>query len=211
MHDSVLQNLGFALRILSNDENKHKKNSVAAVDLIRRAKAEVRGLSQALHPSVLLDLGLHSAIEGFCYDFQRRSSVKVQFSFEGCAFELSHDQNLGVFRIIQESFRNIEKHSGAKQARLRVIYERASLSVEVIDDGIGFNVGQSVRGFAKSSNFLSGLGLVYMRERAHALGGSLSLDSCSGRGTRVYLSLPTSPVGTDVKMGGFYGSNFTCG
>ena len=92
-----------------------------------------------------------------------------------------------VYRLVQEALNNVSKHSMAQQAELKVRELRGHIEIEVSDDGVGFEPNLVREGF----------GLVGMRERAALLGGTLSIDSTPGSGTKIQAEIPLSPPAED--------------
>src|SRR4029079_6908777 len=97
----------------------------------------------------------------------------------------SADAALCLFRVTQEALQNVVKHSGARTATVYLTRARQRIRLHVVDDG---------KGFAGSSNGGVGLGLLSMRERVHTAGGRIVIRSVPGQGTRVAVTLPTSPA-----------------
>ncbi len=142
--------------------------------------SELHRLSHALHPARLETFGLVPALEACCAEVVQQTKIRVLFSQEDLPDSIPPDVALCVFRIVQESLRNVMRHSGATEARVELTGGPAHLSVSVIDDGSGFD---TVR---KSA----GLGLVSMRERVRFAGGELSITSRPGQGSCIRVSLP---------------------
>jgi signal transduction histidine kinase len=111
---------------------------------------------------------------------ERQTGVKISYEKAGTPLELPNDFAINVYRIIQESLNNITRHSGAKQAWVRLHYLPQGLEVEIEDHGSGFAAGQPRRG----------IGLVAMRERAELMGGTLTFAQPAQGGTVVKLVIP---------------------
>ena len=140
----------------------------------------VRGLSQALHPVMLEEAGLEKTIEWYLPVLQRQSGIVISYTKTGTGFGVESAAGVHVYRILQEALNNVVRHSGAREAwvRLRVLPEHLQLEVE--DHGKGFapQPGQH------------GIGLVAMRERAGLLGGTLAINNIEEGGTLVRLDVP---------------------
>jgi signal transduction histidine kinase len=159
--------------------------------LADRALQTVREWSYALHPSTLSDLGLTGAIEWFADRVRARAGLAVTFSHTGLGPRLAPDVETAAYRIVQEAMTNIVKHADA--ASIRVTVARADrLRVIVEDDGVGFVPARPAR-----TNGPAGLGLTSMRERASQLGGTLTIASAPGVGTRVVATLPLHAAGAE--------------
>ncbi len=157
--------------------------------LAERSVQSVRNISVTLRPALLDDLGLVPALQFLLEDFLRRSGIACEFKEEGVEDQLPDSVKTCVYRVVQEALHNCEKHSGASKVRVSVRQFPDWLMAEVEDDGRGFRAGGQAVSQATSPSH-SGLGLLGMRERAGIAGGSLTVDSAPGAGTRIALRIP---------------------
>jgi signal transduction histidine kinase len=157
------------------------ERAVRARMIADRAVQSIRDLSLLLRPSLLDDLGLAPALQWQAEDFTRRTGVPAEFEEYGLNEELPDAVRTCVYRVLQESLHNCEKHAGATGVRITLDQAGGSLCMTVADDGCGFRVARRYPGR---------LGLIGMRERAQALDGSVTVESNLGRGTQVTLQLP---------------------
>ncbi|TLM98837.1 hypothetical protein FDZ71_16595 [bacterium] len=104
----------------------------------------------------------------------------------GSERRFSAEVELTLFRIIQEALRNVSKHSSASQAQITVIFNKQATRVTIEDNGKGFTLPRNVSDLTR----LGKLGLAGMQERARLLGGSLKVESDSGKGTKVIVEVP---------------------
>jgi len=156
-----------------------------------RALQAVRDWSQALHPSMLDDLGLVAATGWFLGRVRGRTAIDIAFAHTGLAVRLPADIEMAAYRIVQESLSNIIKHAHATRVSVTLI--RADhLFVTIEDNGVGFAAARN-HGRGRPG----GLGLTSMRERASQLGGFLTITTAPGTGTRVVATLPVSPGRAD--------------
>ena len=162
-----------------------RERLVRARSLVERAMETIRNVSLLLRPALLDDLGLAPALQYQIHEFLRRSGIDCEFSAEGVDEHLAEAVKTCVYRVVQEALNNCEKHAGASRVRVAVKQEAEWLSVEVEDNGRGFDTARQASG---SRN--PGLGLVGLRERAALVGGLVVVDSAPGRGTRVSLNIP---------------------
>lgn len=153
--------------------------------LAERGVQAVRDISLLLRPSLLDDLGLLPALQWQAEDFARRSGIACEFEEAGAAEALPDAVKTCVYRVVQEALNNCEKHAQATRVRLRIDALPERLTVEVEDNGRGFETAPG--GMPRQ---VEGVGLLGMRERATRLGGRLICESAPGRGTRVRLELP---------------------
>jgi signal transduction histidine kinase len=143
----------------------------------------VRGLSQALHPSILEEAGLERTIEWYLSTVERQLDVAVSYEQSGTPASVDSAIGIHVYRVLQEALNNVARHSGSKQAWVRLRFEAHALELEVEDHGKGFGTPFARRG----------LGLVAMRERAELVGGTLEFARPREGGTLVRLRVPLVP------------------
>jgi two-component system nitrate/nitrite sensor histidine kinase NarX len=140
--------------------------------------------------------GLVPAIEDMVMRFEEETGIAAYFQNECGEVVLTPSQEIQVFRIIQEALANIRKHSDAHTARIMLCSQGDSLYRLLIeDDGLGMTP-------APATHRGEHVGLVIMRERAERLGGSLSIESEPGDGTRVSLTFSVSPAGITAQAAG---------
>jgi signal transduction histidine kinase len=142
-----------------------------------RLSEDVHALSYRLHPSLLDDLGLVEALNAECDGFSRRESIPVEFKPRDVPRDVRPDTALCLFRVAQESLRNVARHAGASAVEVSLRKVDGGLEMAVRDNGTGFDSTQD-RG-------RHSLGLASMKERVHLLGGELDIDSVPGSGTTV--------------------------
>lgn len=189
LHDETgqaLTSLLVQLKILDNCATlEEAQNQVAGIrQLTVRTLHEVRRLAADLRPAALDDLGLISALEGYIDDYASKSGLQVDFQPGDIEQKrLPRDIEIVLYRVIQESLTNILRHANAKTVNVSIERSSAQLHLSVVDDGRGFDL-ESVR-----SGKNRGLGLLGMQERIELLGGTLTLASEPGRGTRLEVAL----------------------
>jgi signal transduction histidine kinase len=146
----------------------------------------VRGLSQALHPSILEEAGLERTIEWYLSTLERQLDVAVSYERSGTPSVVDSAIGIHVYRVLQEALNNVARHSGSRQAWVRLRFEANTLELDVEDHGKGLGTTLARRG----------LGLVAMRERAALVGGTLELARPREGGTLVRLRVPLVPPAT---------------
>jgi PAS domain S-box-containing protein len=146
------------------------------------AIAEMRRISQDLHPYQLDHLGLTRALDALVENAGSASSIAFKRKFDMADDAFLRDGTAGVYRIIQEGLNNILKHSGAKNATITLERDVHEIKLLIEDDGRGFDPAQA-------SN---GMGLKNIAERTRILGGRLKLDSAPGGGARIEITVPIS-------------------
>ena len=185
LHDGVNQILGSIKFRLMHVEGKLGAEPLGqsvtqARELIERAVTEVRRISHNLRPSELDDFGLIAAIEALVRDFQARSKIKVNFKRGPLPKRFPSQVELAIYRILQEALANIEQHSGARTVAISLLADNTFMTLNIRDDGRGFDPDK-----AKPDARGRGLGIINMRERAHAHGGVFSIKSKVGAGSEI--------------------------
>jgi signal transduction histidine kinase len=125
---------------------------------------------------------LPQALHVYCEEFSATSGIPVSCEADESARDLSRGAALALFRIVQEALGNAVKHGAAKQITVRLQRSGSDVTLEVSDDGHGFDRGQVPAA--------GGLGLITMRERASQLDGTFDVDSAPGRGTTIRVVIP---------------------
>lgn len=156
----------------------------AARNITDGALHQVRDLSYLLHPAVLDEFGLVSAVGQYIKAFGGRHGIEVELSQSSMDSRLAPETEAAAYRIIQEALTNVAKHAGATAAKVCVARQPDTLRIVIEDNGVGFDPS------APRSPDRRGLGLIGMRERAAHLNGTVVIDSARGRGTRIVVELP---------------------
>jgi len=188
LHDSLCQKLAsLALDVenLAVALPPPAATRVRLQDLGARAikvSEEARHIAYELHPSVLDDLGLVVSLKALCDEFSKTGKTRVDFNAGKLPVLVPQKIASGLYRIAEESLRNVAKHAKAKHLSVTLAVRDHDLVLSLDDDGIGF-APQAVKG-------KGGLGLVSIGERARIMGGTLSIDSKPGDGTRISVSVP---------------------
>ncbi|MEW6214285.1 MAG: response regulator [Nitrospirota bacterium] len=179
-------------RRLRVDQKEIKQDCKDTLRYIDQVIKNVRRLSLDLSPSILGDLGLSAAIRYLIDDLTKHYNIKISVDIEDINNLFSRDAQIMVYRVIQESFTNIVKHSQATCVSVVIKKQSGSVSFLVEDDGKGFNVKKVMAG----NSAKKGLGLAAMDERARMVGGSLYIWSQRDKGTKVVLTAPVDKKGT---------------
>ncbi len=154
--------------------------------LIDQLTRELRTISHLLHPPLLDELGLASAVRWFVEGFSERSKIPVKLELDATFGRLPSELETTVFRIVQECLTNIHRHSGSPSAIIKITRDENSVTVEVQDYGKGLAPGS---GNGETGPVTPGVGIQGMRERVRQLGGTLTFHS-SSKGTLVVATLP---------------------
>jgi PAS domain S-box-containing protein len=194
LHDSLAQsvlavNLNLAQVAQSSDSlNERGRNSLAkARRLLQEMSREIRTLSYLLHPPLLDELGLVSAIREYAEGFSERSGVELSLDLQTGFGRLPQEAETALFRIVQESLTNIQRHSGSRTATIHLRSDAICVNLDVADRGRGMDKNAIQRGNGSGTRL--GVGILGMRERMTQLGGTLEIVSSSS-GTIVRVSIP---------------------
>jgi signal transduction histidine kinase len=152
--------------------------------LTEQSIREIRTMSYLMHPPLLEELGLNTAIPMYVEGFSKRSGIQITLDIPPGFGRLPADLERAMFRVLQESLTNVHRHSGSRTARVALAVKGDGVTLEVADQGHGIpaeKVGKP------------GVGLQGMRERIREFGGKLEMDS-GPRGTTVRVSVPQDPT-----------------
>jgi two-component system NarL family sensor kinase len=192
LHDSTGQtltaiqlNLSLLMNDLSLSPDKRARIE-QTVELTNHAMGEVRTISHLLHPPMLDEAGLCLALRTFIEGFEERSRIVVATDLPGNFERLSSEMETALFRIVQECLTNVHRHSGSKDASIRLARENGCVVLEVVDVGRGMSRGDN------GSSQKTGVGIRGMQERVRLLNGVMELvDARPGTMVRVKLPCPT--------------------
>jgi two-component system, NarL family, sensor kinase len=156
-------------------------------DVLRKIGEEIRTLSYLLHPPLLDESGLASAVRWYAEGFQKRSGIHLAVDIPPGLGRLSTEVETALFRVVQESLTNVHRYSGSPNAEIKIFAKDGQVHLEVVDHGRGIEAGAApvlIEGIGSL-----GVGIPGMRERLRQLGGQLEVDF--GRnGTRVIAVVP---------------------
>jgi two-component system NarL family sensor kinase len=193
LHDSTGQTLTaiqLNLSLLVNELSLSPENRARieqTVELTNHAMGEVRTISHLLHPPLLDEAGLSIALRNFIEGFEERSRIAVATDLPASLERFSPEMETALFRIVQECLTNVHRHSGSKNASIRLSRQNGCLVLEVAD----FGRGMSPRNDAASQR--AGVGIRGMRERVRLLNGVMEfLDAQPGTVVRVKLPYASS-------------------
>lgn len=185
LHDEVGQSLSGVLLEMANLSKQIRGSEQASSQaeeikrLLEGSIRVVRNMALLLRPSMLDDLGLVPALEWQAREASKRGRVAVKVTAVDVPEDLAEGHRTCVYRVAQEALHNIVQHAEAREVHVVVKREGARLLLTVQDDGKGFDASRE-----------RGMGLIGMKERVAALGGSLAIESAAGRGTALRVELP---------------------
>jgi signal transduction histidine kinase len=166
-------------------------------EMAGRCLSEIRTISYLLHPPLLDEVGLISALSWYAEGFSERSGIRVQLDVPDGLGRLPAETEAAIFRVVQQALSNIHRHSGSKTARISMASDAEQVILEVSDEGCGIPA-EILAGFSTGTH-LPGVGIAGMRERVSNMGGKFVIRS-SERGTTVEMSLPL-PLPPDDQPG----------
>ncbi|MCH7397579.1 sensor histidine kinase [Belliella sp. DSM 107340] len=170
LHDG----LGQSLLLIKNKIILNQDNSTST--LLDNAIEELRGISRSLHPFQLEELGVSGAIQNLLNQIDEETAIFVSSEIDNIDNLFDKDQQLHIYRIVQESFNNIIKHAKASAVRVMLTKKEKEILLTIQDNGIGFD-------FSEKYNDFKSLGLKTLKERTATLGGSMKVDSEMQKGT----------------------------
>ena len=198
LHDSLGQYLAAVkinLATLESSTEIETRLISECIDIVQQALAETRTISHLLHPPLLDERGLHSAIQLFIEGFARRSGL-------GVALELPNDSDprlpptleIALFRAVQEALTNVHRYASATTVTIRLMREQSRVRLEISDDGRGMTPAQLEA--VREGSAESGVGIAGMRERLRELKGLLEIRSgCTG--TTLIITVPVNVPSQD--------------
>jgi PAS domain S-box-containing protein len=193
LHDSVGQLLvaiGMNTAVVSSETDRLTPAAAKCLaenaELVDEVSREIRTISHLLHPPLLDEAGLASALRWYIEGFGKRSRIKVELEIPEQLGRLPNNIEITLFRVVQECLTNIHRHSGSTTATTRIKAERERIILEVQDQGKGIPA-EKLQHFARLGRI--GVGLGGMRERLRLLGGTLEIQS-DEKGTLVSATLP---------------------
>jgi signal transduction histidine kinase len=166
-------------------EGSSLRNDLQEVQQIAQETLDrVRSLSQALHPVMLDEAGLEATLDWYIPTVERQTGIAISYEKQGFPFAVDSNAAVQIYRVLQEALNNVARHSGAKQAWVRLRFLPATLELEVEDHGAGFS-GRPAK---------QGIGLVAMRERSELMGGRIGFSTPAAGGTLLHLTVQRARV-----------------
>lgn len=196
LHDGVSQTIAAALFAMETAQLKQEYGGDSgpeldkSIALTRQIMLDIRNISHQLHPAILEDYGLGAAVIELSREFSLRTDIEVKVERLSVRKLLSTELSCALYRIVQESLTNIERHSGAKNVLISIGLTPGWLTLEVHDDGLGFNY----ECFERKSTPFEGIGLRNMKERVNFYNGELKVESTIGKGVTLVARIPQSEL-----------------
>ncbi len=191
LHDEIgqmLTSLSLALTVSERMPSEQLRERIVQVQRqINQLTTQVRTLSLNLRPAMLDDLGLLPALTWFTRRYGDQTGIQVQLQHAGLDHNFAPALGATVYRVVQEALTNIARHAGVTKARVQVWATDTILAVQVVDEGRGFDVESAL------ASYNSG-GLIGMQERVRLAGGTLTVESAPGEGSRILAEIPLATL-----------------
>jgi signal transduction histidine kinase len=192
IHDTIAQGLtGIVTQLEAAGQVKHDPTELQrhldnATRLARESLTEARRSVNAIVPVPLENRGLPEAINDVAVRWSAMSNVPAEVVVTGTAHHLHREVEVTLLRVAQEALANVQKHAGASRVGVTLSYMEDVVTIDVRDDGVGFEASSPPNGVEPDAGF----GLMAMRQRVEGLAGTLEVESAPGAGTAVSASLP---------------------
>ncbi|MDD5094863.1 MAG: PAS domain S-box protein [Dehalococcoidia bacterium] len=186
LHDNTIQMLLSITDELADIEGVPQQRLAKVNSFLERTIKEVRSFTWDLRPPLLDDMGLAPTLRWFARTLYSKGDLKLKICVTGQERRLSKEVELSLFRIAQESIRNILRHAHASNAVVTLDFGEDYTSLTITDDGVGFDVPNSATGLAAMGK----LGIMGMAERAHAVHGKFAIKSRQTGGTSIRVEVP---------------------
>ena len=195
LHDSIIQSLyGISLSledlpdVIAEDPAEGAARADKAIDSIHATIRDIRNFIMGLQPELLAGTDLPTGIRTLAAEFEANTLIDLELDINPNVAEPSKDISVHVLAIIREALSNIARHSSATRASIELSLDHEAMRLAIKDNGHGFDVNE-----ARSS---SHRGLMNLTARSAAIGATMSLESETGRGTRLELKIPTTTEDT---------------
>lgn len=181
IHDNIGQVLSLAKLNLNTIEEEHVSDKIRLTEeLLGKAITDLRDISKSLHPEKIADIGLVNAIRNELQMVQKVARIKTELLCEYDDLALNKETSIIIFRMIQEIINNILKHAKAKHITVTIQKAAAQTTIEIKDDGVGFEV-------EKLQSTESGIGLKSIGQRCALINARFNINSLPGQGTTIQI------------------------
>jgi signal transduction histidine kinase len=196
LHDDLNQKLAM-LEVDAERLGQQLSSSPAIVQKVRSLQTrvaevsnDVRRVAYQLHPSILDHLGLAVALRSYCSEFSKREGIRVLLSTEDATEPVPEPVALCLYRLTQESLRNVAKHASSKSASVKLRRSGNGIHLSIRDSGVGFDPASGLH--------KGGIGLLSMKERVRLVDGKFTLQSRPGKGTQIEVWAPLPDGGAQI-------------
>lgn len=189
LHDDFSQRLAvlatelqITLGAVGNSQSNVSERLCKMLKTVKEIAADVHSLSHDLRSSKLELLGLSRSVRSFCQEFSKQHDIQINFDQAALPEPIPSETALCLFRIVQEGLQNVNKHSRASQAEVRLTGRPSEISLFLSDNGVGFDLSQD--------HASKGIGILSMKERARMLYGTFEIRSAPTKGTQITVKIP---------------------
>jgi two-component system sensor histidine kinase DegS len=186
---SAVMRIDFAKKVIEKDLDKGMMELSELKEVLKTALKEIRAIIFDLRPMSLDDLGLAHTIQEYVKSIKEEKDIKIELKIKPIDDEIEPIIQVAVYRIIQEILNNVKKHSKAKNVEVKLDYGLKYLMIVVSDDGVGFDVEETLK---KVKTQGTNYGLLGIIERVNQLQGEFELESKKGVGTKFKIKLPVN-------------------
>jgi len=201
LHDEITQllvGINVSLETLARDTTVKprvlRQKIIRAQRIVEKSVKTIHTFARKLRPTSLDDFGLIVTLHAYLNDFLKRTGIRVYFKTFAEVDKMSSIQRTTIYRIVLEALVNVDKHAAAQQVEVNICKIDDFVQLEIADDGKSFDVARMQ---AKRGN--KHLGLIGMREQAEMVGGTLSIQSTPGLGTKIIVKMPFNDATEDPK------------
>ena len=195
LHDDLVQRLALVAidlgKTVSQSDSPLREELRCLQDRIVQAAELTRHFAHELHPLILEDLGLTTAVRSLGEEFAQREEIEVEVKSDNLPVSLKREAASCLYAVAGEALLNISKHARANRVSIHLGGSDRCITLSIVDNGVGLPSG------AISTNL--GLGIVNMRERVRWLNGRFSIESRPGGGTQVFVEIPVSGEGSEIR------------
>lgn len=199
LHDSVGPKLSAAKILIQTLKNKNPQNIPGhlgkIIDCVDSSIVEIREMIFQLSPKVLYQLGLKAAVESLIESFEKETSLKFDYEYEGPSNTLNRKVRSIFYRAVRELVININKHAKAQNVHIKIENDACLLTATIEDDGVGFNVSEVLNNHDVINNF----GLFSIRQQLLSLHGQLFIESDAGIGSKITMVCPIKPTEKNIE------------
>ena len=191
LHDTIGQTMAFAKMKLGALRKSTLDASLLEsfdeiIELLSTTITDTRNLISELSPTVLYELGFVAAIEWLCQEMKQKHGLKVDFQDDNKTKSMDSDIRVFLYQAVRELLINVAKHARSQEANVSISRDDNKIQIEVSDDGIGFDHSE----ISLRDDTREGFGLFSIRERLEPIGGRLMIQSETGNGTKVIVTVP---------------------
>ncbi|MFW5979018.1 MAG: PAS domain-containing sensor histidine kinase [Bacteroidia bacterium] len=174
--------LSWAKKQMTTTDRKLKSKIIELLELTNTTLQKVKKLATDLHPSIIDDMGICSAIEWYVNEFSKNSNIECDITLPPHEINIDKSKALNIYRIVQEALNNVYRHAEASKVEVVMKQHKKDITLEITDDGVGYEPNEN--------QATDNLGLIGMKERAYILNAAFSITSDKGSGTQISMKIP---------------------